>query len=371
MTLQWRGVNMPAYAFDKSPPYTYGSSYVCPGFDLQTGTTWNGGSIPYFIGKGFNCFPLQVQWEILQPVLGGALSSEYLNRISRFCKEVIALGGTPIVTPHFKLLYNNTLPTQEQFASFIGALGFGLPIGTVLELMSEPAGAKVETWVNYANAAIAKARQWFSGDILVGLGGYSGVRSFAETWYGEKSSTALLRITDPLNKVTFSAHHYSDVDYSGQFLSGDCSGVNVSDELFFFRSLTVWARTNNKKLFLGEFGSPVTTLGAQSTKQVLDHLTVNADVWRGFAWWYAGPWIAATDPLKLEPESYANPVDKPQMSWLAPYLAPVSPAPPPEKTYTQAELDAAVKTASDASYTKGFEGMRTLALDTILTLKRP
>jgi len=321
MSLKYRGVNLASYAFDEAPPFEYGKTYVMPGFDVQTGTVWNGGSLDYFVSKGMNCFPLQFQWELAQPSDYGELDETYMGRIDRFIDECAKRNVTVVLTPHnFAKRYGKPMNVDQCMGlwSYM-ADRYGNKPNVLFDLMCEPAAIKVEAWVGIVNkvALLLRARG-YNRPIIICLGGYAGARSFNETWYGEKSSTALLRITD--KNVIFNVHQYNDENWSGEFPNGETTNDPKADLL----TLTTWARTNGKKLWLGEFGAPNTARSRVAIADTLLVLDMHSDVWQGFAWWAAGPWFKGYK-LSIEPEGG---VDKPQMAWLAPYLV----APAPEKT---------------------------------------
>jgi endoglucanase len=349
--LPFRGVSLPAYAFDKSPPYEYGRGYVMPGFDEVTGTTWLPAMLDYFVGKGMNTFPLQIQWEIAQPTDNGALAEVYMARVDRFVSECAARSVKVIITPHFKAERFGMPMLAAPFENFWKklAIRYRGMANVYFDLMSEPARLSVASWVIAANIAIATIRAvGYDREIFVCGGGYAGARSWFETWYGEQSGTAMLRVTDPLGKIVFSTHHYLDENWSGEYPTNE----TVQDGLPALAALTSWARANGKKMWLGEFGTPNTVKGRAAVGVMLGHIHSNADVWLGWAWWAGGPWQKGYK-MSIEPDAGA---DKPQMAWLAPYLAPIVP-PPPVKTdvekltsWVLAQLDAVKAGATSGAW---------------------
>ena len=65
-----------------------------------------------------------------------------------------------------------------------------------------------------------------------------------------------------------------------------------------------------------EFGGANNETCRLAINGLLDHLQANDDVWAGWLWWAAGPWWGDY-MYSIEP---AGSADKPQMSWLQPYL---------------------------------------------------
>jgi len=352
--LNLRGVNMPAYCYDKTYPFEYGKSYVCPGFDVLTGTTWTGDKwLDYWKALGVNCMPLQFTWDALQDQMG-TFSSTYAHRMTVFSDTCAAKGIQAIITPHYEMSRLGRIASRVEFMNLWSYLAPMFGPMQPINLMTEPAKLRVESWVDYANDAIAVLRKSGNkGTILVGAGGWSGARSFFETWYGEPSSTALLKVQDPLNKVVFDIHHYMDENASGAYPNGYvAAGV---DHVAPIKRVTEWAEKNNKKLFLGEIGVPNTASSKAPLTAVLD-VVKSSPAWEGFAYWQAGPWNA-NDPLTIEPvvDGQGRYVDKEICNWLKPYFQ--ASAPPisdveKQANWMNAQLDSIKRGLADGSWKK-------------------
>jgi endoglucanase len=124
----------------------------------------------------------------------------------------------------------------------------------------------------------------------------------------------MLGINDPVNNYAFEVHQYLDSNSSGT--SSQCVEGAGSSRLAAFSN---WARANNRKGFLGEFGVANNETCLAELNGLLQHMQANGDVWIGWTYWAGGPWWGAY-PFSVEPESLQDPVDRPQMQILIEYL---------------------------------------------------
>ncbi len=210
--------------------------------------------------------------------------------------------------------------------------------GVVFGLMNEPTGQydsngqsmTTAQWVINANAAITAIRATGAQNWITCPGNfYTGAWSWATAKDSTSSSSstnavAMLNVSDSLNKTVIEVHQYFDNQYAGTTQS--CLS---SDGESLLSSVTSWARTNGKKLFLGEFGSgnnsTCESAVAGSTEGVLQYMQSNSDVWAGWTWWSSvadntanGQGAFNATDFSLAP---VNGVDSPYMSWLTPYVS--------------------------------------------------
>ena len=75
-------------------------------------------------------------------------------------------------------------------------------------------------------------------------------------------------------------------------------------------------RQNNKRGFLGEFGSATDATSLAALDDILNYVDANSDVWLGWTYWAAGPWWGNYF-MSIEPE---NGNDRLQMSVLLQHL---------------------------------------------------
>jgi endoglucanase len=79
--------------------------------------------------------------------------------------------------------------------------------------------------------------------------------------------------------------------------------------------LTSWARQNQQKLFLGEFGVATNEKCLAALDAMLAGMT-DATVWHGWTYWAAGAWWGSY-PFSIQPK---NGVDAPQTVVLKKYF---------------------------------------------------
>jgi endoglucanase len=331
-------------------PGTNGVNYAFP-TEAQTS---------YYVGKGMNIVRLPFLWERLQPTLNGSFDSGYQTLLVNSVNALRATGATVLIDVHNynrrKIEAGDTGSTAGIGALASGATTSSVPVasfsdlwtrlanlfkgdqGVVFGLMNEPTGGydsyghqmTTAQWVINANAAITAIRATGAQNWLTCPGNfYTG----AWSWYsdtdsdGSASSTnavAMLNVKDSLNKTVIEVHQYFDNNYY-QGKSQDCV---TSDGESLLSSVTAWARTNGKKLFLGEFGSgnnsTCESAVASSTEGVLQYMQSNSDVWAGWAWWSSVADNTANDQGAFGATDFSlapvNGVDSPYMAWLTPYI---------------------------------------------------
>jgi endoglucanase len=332
-------------------PGTNGVNYAFP-TEAQTS---------YYVGKGMNIVRLPFLWERLQPTLSGSFDSGYQTLLVNSVNALRATGATVLIDVHNynrrKIEAGDTSSTAGIGALASGSTTSSVPVasfsdlwtrlanlfkddqGVVFGLMNEPTGGydsyghqmTTAQWVINANAAITAIRATGAQNWLTCPGNfYTGAWSWTTDTDsdGSASSTnavAMLNVKDSLNKTVIEVHQYFDANYY-QGKSQDCVTSDGEDLL---SSVTAWARTNGKKLFLGEFGSgnnsTCESAVAGSTQGVLQYMQSNSDVWAGWTWWSSvadntanGQYAFNATDFSLAP---VNGVDSPYMSWLTPYVS--------------------------------------------------
>lgn len=335
------GVNLCGAEY--SPGTLPGSNGVNYAFPTEAQTS-------YYVGKGMNIIRLPFLWERLQPTMSGAFDSGYQTLLVNSVAALRATGATVLIDVHN---YNMRNVGDQYLTAGIGtsrvpvsaftdlwtklATLFKGDQGVVFGLMNEPTGGSdnygvemtTAQWVANANAAITAIRATGAQNWLTCPGNfYTGAWSWStRTDYdGSLSSTnavAMLNVTDSLNKTVIEVHQYFDNEYAGTTQS--CLS---SDGESLLSTVTAWARTNGKQLFLGEFGSgnnsTCESAVASSTEGVLQYMQSNLDVWAGWTWWSSvadntanGQGAFGATDFSLAP---VNSVDSAYMGWLTPYI---------------------------------------------------
>lgn len=293
---------------DGTFPGTYSTTYTYP----------SNAEVDYFVGKKMNTLRLPFRWERLQRTLGGAFDSAEQGYMDSFVSYATGKGAYVVLDPHNYARYNGnnvigasgSSVTQAHFADFWSRLATRYKGNSkvIFALMNEPHDMSTSLWVSNANAAIAAIRATGATNLILVPGNHW---SGAHSWTTTDNATEMLKITDSGNNYVFEVHQYLDGDSSGT--SATCVSSTIGAERM--AAFTAWLKANNKKGFLGELaGANNATCQAAITGQ-LQHLKDNASVWVGWTWWAAGPWW--NDYMfSLEP----NGADRPQMSWLTPFL---------------------------------------------------
>ena len=301
----------------------------------------------YMTTKGMNVFRHPVQWETLQPTLGGALDAAEVAGLEDQITRAVAAGGNLIID-----LRNGQRRTVNGLEYIIGetptvttahfadawtriATQWRNRKGVLFGLMNEPADVNQAILTQSTNAAISAVRATGATNRILASG-----NGFGNTW-GLKPDyphrDALLSLVDPMGNMVFDVHHYLDA-----FSAGTTSNI-AAYHLDNLIAETTWARNFNKKLFLGEFAGAADTASLAQIKLVLDHVESNKDVWIGWTWWAGGGWWPydyrylldpygskwdATNPDRAaenggtgKATTWAEPrPDKPQMALLQQYL---------------------------------------------------
>eukprot|EP01088_Endostelium_zonatum_P019656 TRINITY_DN68_c0_g1_i2.p1 TRINITY_DN68_c0_g1~~TRINITY_DN68_c0_g1_i2.p1 ORF type:complete len:935 (-),score=256.11 TRINITY_DN68_c0_g1_i2:96-2879(-) len=301
--LQYTGVNEAGAEFDSGTFYPVPASYN----HLQA--------------LGMNVFRVPFKWERLQPNLGGAFDSAEQTRLVNSITDITKNGAYAIIDPHNYARYQgnviggNTV-SNSQFQAFWQSLAslFVNNPRVIFGVMNEPRDMATEQWLSASNAAIVGIRASGAKQlILVPGNGYTGAHSWTGNWYGTPNAQVMTGTVDSGNNYAFEVHQYFDGDYSGT--NSGCKSGTIGSEVM--PPLTTWARSNNYKVFVGEFGAGNNPTCQSCITNFLSYLESNSDVYIGWTWWAAGPqwgdYFTSIEPV--------NGQDKPQTSWLYPFLS--------------------------------------------------
>jgi endoglucanase len=332
--IQYAGVNLSGAEFGVSSstplPGTFGSAYTWP----------TNGETAYYQSRGMNFIRLPFRWERLQITNSATLDPVNLGRMSNFVYYATSHGMYVLLDPHNFMRYYPTPINSFQTAttglvgnsnatyavSYADFSNFWYQVAVVFQnnnhvffgLNNEPDSIQETQLVAALNFAIAGIRNAGATNMIFVPGnGYTG----AWTWlnsngsFGAANSVAMLGIVDPGNNYCFEVHQYLDSNGSG---SND--GI-VSTDIGWQRltNFTAWARANNVKGFLGEYGAPGNTFGATpdggaALTNMLSYISTNSDVWLGWCYWGGGPWWGSNPTFPVEPANPGNPTDKTTVS---------------------------------------------------------
>lgn len=310
--------------------------------------------LTYLRGKGFNYVRFPISWERLQHSLNGSLNTSYRDKVIAFVDQCNAAGFRVCIDLHNYGRYATGAFTGDQVDTQSGAYvqrvtGDGTltfshwadvwtKIATIFssypanmvdyELMNEPHDLPMTSTTFFAgvNTVIAAIRAvdtthlimvpntrgsdmdhwdvYSPGDLVLGAGNG-----------GPKDSVAALAVTDSANNFCFAMHGYQNTTADQWTTKTDV--------------VTTWAQTNNRKLFLSEFGLNNTLTGGETIlSNFLTKLNNASDVWLGWT-----PWNLQTGANNYNVTSTSSyTVDGPAMPWYQNFLTPYVPIeePPPE-----------------------------------------
>ncbi len=269
-------------------------------------------SIDYYASIGMKVIRFPILWERVQPVPLQALNVAEQHLFDPSIDYAIAKGLTVALDVHndgkgYGAIIGNKGCPDAWFADLWSRLAtYYRSYGDKMMFMpmSEPSQQYECQWRDSANAAIAAIRAAGATQTIVVPGTF-----FDGGWLWTISANArvMATIKDPLNNYVFEAHQYLNANGSG----GDDDIVRPSIGADRLQQMTLWARKNGHKLFLGEFGVGSDTNSLTALGHMLRFIQYNADVWKHACWWGAGDrWMNYF--MSIEPVSYTDPVDAPQ-----------------------------------------------------------
>ena len=299
------------------------------------GAEFNGGAIPgvmykdyvypneaefdYFAAAGANTIRLPFLWERIQPTLTGPLDSAELGNIKATVAQAKLRGMCVVLDVHNYGSYREyAIGTPEVPISAFTNLWMRLAAEfkddtvTAFGLMNEPSKLSIAQWAGIAQATVNAIRQSGAKNLILVSGGrWSGVHEWEKGIGGTSNANAFAAFRDPLQRSYLEVHQYADVGYSGT--GANCVPTETITRIF--ENITRWAKTNNQKLFLGEFGVPVNPQCLLNLSAMLAQMG-DTNVWRGWTYWAAGSWWG-NYPMSVEP---LNGRDAPQMNVLKKYF---------------------------------------------------
>jgi endoglucanase len=182
--------------------------------------------------------------------------------------------------------------------------------------MNEPNKQLPEVWFKLANAAIAGIRESAPRQFITVMGSRWGT---ADGWVRSGNAKASSALRDPSNKLIIEMHQYLDNAGGKPERAGAVAGMGASA----LEEATRWARSEGKKLFLGEFGVAADSNYLNEGRALLRHMYANADVWIGYAYWAGGLWWAegrSTYGFSVEPARLDTPTDRAQLQMLREFM---------------------------------------------------
>jgi endoglucanase len=302
--IKFMGVNLAGAEFKaRRLPGRFGKDYVYPTDD----------ELNYFFEHGFNAFRLPFRWERLQRKLGANLNARELEAIDKVVEYVTQREGTVILDPHNYAKYAKKNIGSEEvpvsaFAAFWKKLAdhYKTNERVVFGLMNEPFKPRADVWRRAVDAAVQAIRDTGARNLILVPGTiWSGAHSWQSPRKGISNAEAFRSLRDPADNFAFEVHQYFDGNYSGTTRS--CS--KGAQAVAAIERMTKWLRDNKHRGFLGEFGVADSTDCLEALDGVLQHISVNGDVWLGWTYWAAGAWwvdypfsVHPTEDGELQPQ---------------------------------------------------------------------
>ena len=307
---QLRGVNLAGAEFNsKTLPGVLFKDYVYPTRkDLE-----------YFNDMGMNVIRLPVRWERVQRDLNGPLDASEVTQISRVVGWAHELDMCVIIDLHNYgkyqglILGSADLPTSA-FVDVWRRLhaAFGNAETVAFGLMNEPAALSPQQWLDIAQKTVLALRNSGTRNLLlVGSGRWSGAHEWEKSFDGLVAAEAFRTFKDPRNNFAIELHQYADADYSGTRTT--CVEAERLAEIM--ARVTTWAKQENKRLFLGEFGTATSDECMAALKSLLEPMQ-DENAWLGWTYWAAGAWWGKY-PFSIHP---GGGPEAPQLRLLRSYL---------------------------------------------------
>ncbi len=275
--------------------------------------------LDYYHACGARAVRIPFLWERLQPELGRAFDSDFGRLLFDLVAAARTRGMKIILDPHqfgrrrvngeARIIGQDSDVTADAFAQFWSGLAQRCrdQDDIIFALQNEPHDQEMMALVETSNRAIMSIRSAGARQlILVSGAAWSG----AHSWMSSGNAVAMLGIRDSGNRYAFDVHQYLDQDSSGTH------GACITGAAGRLRAFTQWARVNQRRGFLGEFGAGSNEPCLTELDALLTSVAADRDVWLGWTCWAGGPWWGRNYPLSLEPEDLRQPTDRPQMTVL-------------------------------------------------------
>lgn len=292
--------------------------------------------IDYLVSKKINFIRLLFSWEYLQPNLNSDFpDTEYNRKFTETVSYATSKGLFVLVEPHggsdpnFWRYKGKPVGSAEvpitAFADFWKRMAwkFGNNWRVSYGLGNEPHGIDTATVFAAQQAAINAIRATTSRQMI-----FAELNHFSHIWTRDVKWTdpsgkmtnaqGMLSLKDPINNTVFEIHEYFAPGGSGTSSEVESETATLDR----IKGGVEWARANNIKLHLGEFGADKNNpLSQKAVINVLNYINQNTDVIIGWAWWAYGPhpWWTNYRFTLTPPGGDFNKSDE-KWSWISPYL---------------------------------------------------
>lgn len=216
----------------------------------------------YGTAKGLKLMRIPIKWENFQPVLMGPLNPTFVANLKTVLGQIAATKSWVVVDLHNYGRWNNIQlgSASVPIAAFadvwskLAAAIKGLPYIYGYDIMNEPHDLPTAAvWPAAAQAATDAIRLVDTAvPIIIEGDGWSA----AHSW---KAFNGNLRISDPSNKIIYSAHSYWDHNRSGTYpysYAVEKGTPTMALGPLYAGPFFEWVKANGFRGYFGEFGIP-------------------------------------------------------------------------------------------------------------------
>ena len=249
--------------------------------------------IDYFVARGLRTLRIPVLSDRLFRSNGSGELTETSDWtiVTKLISHAEKVGAFVIIDPHQYGRMSSGLigrdgEATKAFVTFWGEVARRLKRqdNVIFGLMNEPNQQSATEWLTATNAAIAAIRSAGTRQLILAPGAYW---SGAHSWTSTDNASVMAGVHDPGKNFAFEVHQYLDSNNSGT--SPEVVKGAGAKRLVAF---TEWAHAKGFRGFLGEFGFAATPEAEAEGRALLAYIAHNRDVWMGWTYWAAGPWMA-------------------------------------------------------------------------------
>lgn len=271
----------------------YGYGYIYPNYS----------EMKAFRDMGVTVFRVPVRWERLQPVLGGPLDRDEMERLDRVIGTASGFGIATIIDVHNYAKYRREKvggPTVPLSA----VADLWRPIASryksnarvIFGLMNEPVGIGANAWADVAGRAVTAIRATGAKNLILVPGViWSGAHSWRKKVGVESNAEAMTGFVDPANNFAFDFHQYFDANSSG--MGAIC--VSPAEAARRLAVASDWLSETGNRGFLSEFGVHPGAECQATLRAALTHLRQRPE-WLGWTLWASAQWFG-TYPMNIYP----------------------------------------------------------------------
>ena len=256
--------------------------------------------------RGLGLVRIPLSWNRMQPTVGGPLNSAYVAQLQGIIAHAGTNGQKVIVDIHAyggrdgHQLNDGTLTSADLadlWSKLAGELKGLAGLGGY-DLMNEPHGMPTQTaWAEAAQAAIDAIRLVDTATLIYAEGnGWS-------TAAGWNAQNVTFPLSDPANKIVYSAHAYGDRDASGThftWAAEAAAGVTTDTLTSRITPFAEWCEAYKVPCHIGEIG--VGNDDANWNVQLDKALGYAKQHGLQVTYWAAGPWWGSY-PMSIENDS--------------------------------------------------------------------